>query len=97
MLEAEGLSLQRFAHGDELNDFSGPDIELNLGSSDISPGGIKLDARKRGHQFNTGEPAHACLLLAMLQQQGTDAAAGMIGVDEEGADLGRLSRGFEGG
>src|SRR6266478_9201209 len=91
------LRLQRFAHGDEFNDFAGPDVELNLGAADISPSGIELDAGKRRHEFDTDESPSACFPLAMLEQQGTDATAGVTGIDEEGADLGRLRRGVEGG
>src|SRR5882757_802804 len=88
--------LQGFAHRDEFNGLAGSYVDVHLGAADITASGIEPDAGKRRHEFNLGVSVRACLLLAMLEQQGADAAASVAWVDKESADLRRFSRRVKG-
>src|SRR5580658_5791602 len=53
----------------------------------VAARGIELDAGESRHEFHMAKTAGARLILAMLEQQRTDAAARLARIDEEGADL----------
>ena len=67
-----------------------PTSKCTMAPTDVAAGGIEFDAGERGHEFHLREAAGTRFLLAVLEQQSSDAAAGAGGIDKEGANLGGL-------
>src|ERR1022692_1640739 len=56
----------------------------------VTEGLVKAYAGQRAHELEACKAARARLGFAALQQRPTNATAGMVGIDEESTDLGRI-------
>ncbi len=73
-----------------------PTSKCNRGCAGVAARGVQLDAGQRRHELDLRESVCARLVLAVIEQQRADAAAGMARIDEEGADFRGLSFRIEG-
>src|SRR5438128_11835 len=80
----------RLAHGNKLDHDAGRNFVTDLLDTGISPRRVQAHAGKGGHQLNAREATPPRLGFALLQQQRADTLAGVSGIDEERADLGRI-------
>jgi len=63
---------------------------VNHGRRFVAERLVQAHAGQCPHELEAAEAASAGLAFAALQQRPADAAAGMIGIDEKSADLGRI-------
>src|SRR6266704_623406 len=78
------------AHGNKLDHHARRHFVLDLLNTGISSRRVQAHAGQGGHQLNARESTAPRLGFALIQQHRADALAGVSGIDEERADLGRI-------
>src|SRR6202050_1105354 len=83
-------SLDLLAHRNKFDGHTACDRIMNHRARPITERLVQAHPRERAHPLEAPATPGAPLAFAALEQRPADATAGVVGIDEEGADLGRI-------